>query len=108
MQRDPDSGILNPHPSPLSPPQPPPLVKDLKQLVSRPLRKIIQRPRPWGGDPGAALTGRGSTGRGRGSSPNQGGGAGPARGAARRGGGTAWSTQQLRAAGDPGPLLTLR
>lgn len=62
----------------------------------RALRKVFGRPRPRGVDPGAALMGRGWTGRGRGSSPGPGGGAGLARGAARRGGGAAWSTRQLR------------
>lgn len=75
------------------------------QLSSVESRKVVGRPRPLGGDPGAALTGRGWTGRGRGSSPGPGGWAGPARGAARGGGGAASSTRQLRRPGtlDPSP-----
>lgn len=36
---------------------------------AEPCSKVTQWPRPWGGDPGAALLGRGWMGRGRGSSP---------------------------------------
>ena len=47
---------------------PPSLAKNLKRWVSGVLQKLIQQSKPWGGDPGAALMGRGWTGRGRGSS----------------------------------------
>lgn len=75
------------------------------QLSSAESREVVGRRRPRGGDPRAALTGRGWTGRGRGSSSGPGGWAGPARGAARRGGGAAGSTRQLRQPGtlDPSP-----
>lgn len=54
-------------------PTPSPLLwtKDSRRRSAEPCSKVVQRPRPRGGDPGAALLRRGWTGRGRGSSPSR-------------------------------------
>ena len=74
---DPGSGIWDLCPCTLIPRS---LARNLKRWVSGVLQKLIQQPKPWGGDPGAALMGRGWTGRGRGSSPARAAGRDPAEG----------------------------